>query len=86
MIFQRKTGLCLQAAYLGGVMTLVGVTITIRQERRNQRYEDNLSNIQQEREHLGAAISNLPVTPEGYNSSDVSSIIQSIRNGRLLIK
>ena len=84
-------------SYLGGVMTLIGVTITIRQERRNQRYEDSLSNIEREREHLGAAISgintiipktiyqryiNLPVTPEGYNSSDVSSIIQSIDQER----
>lgn len=87
-------------SYLGGVMTLIGVTITIRQERRNQRYEDNLSNIEREREHLGAAISgintiipktiyqryiNLPVKPEERNSSDVALIIQSIDQEREVI-
>lgn len=85
-------------SYLGGVMTLVGVTITIRQERRNQHYEDNLGSIEREREHLGVAISglntiipktiyqryiNLPVTSEGYyNSADVSLIKQSIDQER----
>lgn len=87
-------------SYLGGVMTLIGVTITIRQERRNQRYEDSLSNIEREREHLGAAISgintiipktiyqryiNLPVKPEERNSSDIALIIQSIDQEREVI-
>ena len=87
-------------SYLGGVMTLIGVTITIRQERRNQRYEDSLSNIELERQHLGAAkrgfntmipntiyqrYINLPVKPEERNSSDIALIIQSIDQEREVI-
>lgn len=87
-------------SYLGGIMTLVGVTITLRQERKNQRYEDNLSSIERERKHLGAAISglniiipkviyqryiDLPIMPEGDNSADISLIRQSIDQEREVI-
>lgn len=84
-------------SYLGGAMTLIGVTITLQQERKSQHYQDELHNIEQEREHLGHAIGGLnvitpttiyerfmelPIMPMGYNPLDVSLIRQLISQER----
>lgn len=49
------------SGYLGGVMTLVGVVITLRYERNVQRYEEKLNYIEKERENWGRAICELNI-------------------------
>ena len=49
------------SGYLGGVMTLVGVVITLRYERNVQRYEEKLNYIEKEKENWGRAICELNI-------------------------
>lgn len=46
-------------SYLGGTMRLIGVTIALQQERKYQYYQHKLHSIEQEKEHLGHAISSV---------------------------
>ncbi|MDE5583591.1 MAG: hypothetical protein K2J08_07795 [Ruminococcus sp.] len=44
------------SSYLGGSMTLIGVTITLRYERNIHQYENALEKIEKEKEKIGNAI------------------------------
>lgn len=80
-------------SYLGGVMTLAGVVITLKYERKIQQYEKLLENIDKEKERLGKAICELnvfapsiiyqkfmvmQVTQDGYNASEIAAIRSNI--------
>ena len=79
--------------YLGGVMTLAGVMITLKYQRNIYQHEKSVENINTEKEKLGVAIcelnifapseiyqrfGSLQVTPEGYNSAEIAAIRHSI--------
>lgn len=81
------------SSYLGGSMTLFGVMFTIHYERSVKRYEEELKNIETEKDQLGKAIcelnifapgilyqqfNSLEIMPNGYNSTEVASIWQRI--------
>lgn len=80
-------------SYLGGVMTLAGVMITIKHERNIHQYEKSLENIDREKDKLGKAICELnlfapstlyqrfnilQITTSGYNSAEVAAIRQQL--------
>lgn len=80
-------------SYLGGVMTLAGVMVTLKYQRIIYQHEKSLENINAEKEKLGVAIcelnifapieiyqrfGSLQVTQEGYNSAEISAIRHSI--------
>lgn len=80
-------------SYLGGVMTLAGVMITLKHERKIHQYEKLLENIDKEKERLGKAICELnvfapsiiyqkfmvmQVTQDGYNASEIAAIRSNI--------
>lgn len=80
-------------SYLGGVMTLAGVMITIKHERNIHQYEKSLENIDKEKDELGKAIcelnlfapntlyqrfNSLQITDKGYNSAEVAAIRQQL--------
>jgi len=77
------------SSYLGGVMTLAGVMITIEHERKIHKYEKALQDIENEKQQIGQAIreintmlpsmlyqqfNSLPITPTGYNGNDIAAI------------
>lgn len=43
-------------SYLGGVMTLGGVMITLRHERNIHQYENRMENIEREKQTIGNAV------------------------------
>lgn len=76
-------------SYLSGVMTLVGVIITIMHERNIHQYENTLENIEKEKERIGNAIcgfnlltpgalyqqfNEMLISPTTVNSSDIVAI------------
>lgn len=80
-------------SYLGGVMTLAGVMLTLRYERKIYQHEKLLEGINEEKERLGNAICelnifapstiyqwfcSLQVTGSGYNLAEVDSVRRSI--------
>lgn len=80
-------------SYLGGVMTLAGVMITLKHERKIHQYEKLLENIDKEKERLGKTICELnvfapsiiyqkfmvmQVTQDGYNVSEIAAIRSNI--------
>ncbi len=80
-------------SYLGGVMTLAGVMITIKHEHNIHQYEKSLENIDKEKDELGKAIcelnlfapstlyqrfSSLQITSKGYDSTEVAAIRQQL--------
>lgn len=80
-------------SYLGGVMTLAGVMITLRHERNIHQYEEALININKEKEALGKAICDLNIyapstlyqqfrslrsTNGGYDPAEVAAIQQQL--------
>lgn len=81
------------SSYLGGSMTLIGVTITLQYERNIHKYEKLLENIDKEKDELGKAIcelnlfapstlyqrfNSLQITSTGYNSAEVAAIRQQL--------
>lgn len=80
-------------SYLGGIMTLTGVMITLKHERGIHQYEKSLESINKERESLGKAIcdlnvfapstiyqrfNSLQITSKGYDSAEVAVIRQQL--------
>ena len=80
-------------SYLGGVMALAGVMITLRQERNVHQYEKSLESIEKERDSLGNAIcelnifapsilyqrfSSLPITSKGYDALGIAAVRQHL--------
>lgn len=80
-------------SYLGGVMTLAGVIITIRHERNIHQYEKALETIEKERDGLGKAIgelnlfapnaiyqrfNGLRITSTGYDPVEVAIVRQQL--------
>lgn len=80
-------------SYLGGVMTLAGVMITIKYESKIHQYEKSLENINKERDELGKAIcelnlyapstlyqrfNSLQITSKGYGSAEVAAVRQQL--------
>lgn len=76
-------------SYLGGVMTLAGVVITLKHEQKLHQYEKSLDNIDKEKERLGKAICELNMfapsilyrkfmviqpTQDGYNPTEIAAI------------
>ena len=76
-------------SYLGGVMTLSGVMITLRYERKIHQYERSIENIEKEKEKIGKVICDFNLlapgtlylqvkeilaSPAGINSSDLVSL------------
>lgn len=76
-------------SYLGGVMTLAGVMITLRHERERHQYEFSIENIEKEKEKIGKAIcgfnllapgvlylqaNEIMASPTGINISDLISL------------
>lgn len=81
------------SSYLGGSMTLVGVMLTLRYERNIQHFEEELRNIEIEKDKLGMAIcelnifapntlyqqfNSLNISSNGYDSAEVSSVRQRL--------
>lgn len=80
-------------SYLGGVMTLAGVMITLKHERNAHQYEKSLESIEKEKDNLGNTIcelnifapstlyqrfNSLPITSKGYNSLEIASVRQQL--------
>lgn len=80
-------------SYLGGVMTLAGVMITLRHERNIHQCEESLISINKEKEALGKAICDLNIyapstlyqqfrslrsTNGGYDPAEVAAIQQQL--------
>lgn len=76
-------------SYLGGVMTLAGVMITLRYERQIHQCERSIENIEKEKEKVGKAIcgfdllapralylqaNEILASPTGFNPSDLVSL------------
>lgn len=80
-------------SYLAGVMTLTGVLITLKHERKMHQYEKSLENIDKERERIGNAIcgfnllaprslygqiNEMLVSPMGISSPDIIVLRQKV--------
>lgn len=80
-------------SYLAGVMTLTGVLITLKHERKMHQYEKSLGNIDKERERIGSAIckfnlltprslysqvNEMLVSPKGISSPDIIVLRQKV--------
>lgn len=76
-------------SYLGGVMTLIGVIITLQHERKTHQYERSIDGIEREKGAIGKAIcgfnlfapgtlylqvNEMLVSPTGVNTSELISI------------
>ena len=76
-------------SYLGGVMTLIGVIITLQHERKTHQYERSIDGIEREKEAIGKAIcgfnlltpgtlylqvNEMLASPTGANTSELVSI------------
>ena len=80
-------------SYLGGIMTLAGVMVTLKHERGIRQYEKAMESIEKERDGLGKVIcelnlfapsilyqrfNSLRITSTGYNSAGVATIRQQL--------
>ena len=70
-------------SYLGGVMTLLGVIITIREGRSIHSHEIMENNILNEQEHLSKIISQIDIHIPSICYSRIVSIIRNTKNNEI---
>ena len=64
-------------SYLGGVMTLAGVMITLRHERNIHQYENAIENIEREKKKIGNAVCGFNLLAPGALYMQVNEMLAS---------